>query len=162
MQQTDADLDALDLKILDRYQHDTRAPAQRIGAAIGLSAAAVQRRLKRMREAGVIAAEVAQIAPERVGYGLTCIVGVRLEREGRAEHGRFKKRLARHRQVQQCYGVTGDFDYMLVILARDVRDFDAFAQEAFHDDANVRSFTTFVSLERVKVGTSTPIDIPAR
>ncbi|HEY2514446.1 MAG TPA: Lrp/AsnC family transcriptional regulator [Polyangiaceae bacterium] len=159
MPQNDAPpLDAFDRKILEHYQHDTRAPAQKIGEAVGLSAAAVQRRLRAMREAGVIVAEVAQIAPERVGFPLTCIVGVRLERESRAENLRFQKRIARSRYVQQCYSVTGDVDYVLVVLARDMQDFQAFAEEALSDDANVRSFTTYVSLDRVKVGTSTPIE----
>lgn len=152
-------LDALDLKILDLYQRDTRAPAQRIGAAVGLSAAAVQRRLKRLRADGVIAAEVAHVAPERVGYGVTCVVGVRLEREGKVENARFKQKMRRHRQVQQCYSVTGDVDFMLVVLARDIQDFETFARGALYDDANVRSFTTFVSLDRVKVGLATPIDL---
>jgi Lrp/AsnC family transcriptional regulator, leucine-responsive regulatory protein len=155
------DLDALDRKILDRYQGDTGTPAQQIGAAVGLSAAAVQRRLKRMRAAGVIAAEVAQLAPDRLGYPVTCIVGVRLERESRAENQRFKQRIARVPQVQQCYSVTGDVDYVLIVLARDMQDFEAFAERELYVDANVRSFTTFVSLDRVKVGTSVPIDLPA-
>src|SRR4051794_7743380 len=120
MQQNAIALDSLDLKILDRYQHDTGVSAQRIGKAVGLSAAAVQRRLKRMRAAGVIAAEVAQIAPERVGYPLTCIVGVRLERDTRAENLRFKKKMASNRHVQQCYAVTGELDYVVVVLARDM------------------------------------------
>ena len=151
------DLDPLDLRILERYQADTRAPAQSIGKAVGLSAAAVQRRLKRMREVGVIVAEVAQLAPDAVGYPTTCIVGVRLERESRAETARFKQTMVRHRQVQQCYSVTGDVDFMLVVLARDMQDFDAFAQQALYSDANVKSFTTFVCLERVKVSAAVPI-----
>jgi Lrp/AsnC family transcriptional regulator, leucine-responsive regulatory protein len=155
--QEPTELDALDRKILARYQHDTRVPAQVIGAAVGLSAAAVQRRLKRMREEGVIVAETAQLAPARVGYPTTCIVGVRLEREGTAETARFKRAMAQHDQVQQCYGVTGDVDYMLVVLARDIADFEAFAQRALYSDANVKSFTTFVCLDRVKVGVGTPI-----
>jgi len=155
---TKSDLDDLDLKILDRYQHDTRIPAQAIGAAVGLSAAAVQRRLKRMRQAGVILAEVATIAPERVGYPVTCLVGVRLQREGGAENRRFKARMLRHRQVQQCYSVTGEVDFMLVVLARDVADFESFAQAMLYSDDNVRSFTTFVVLDRVKIGTATPIE----
>jgi DNA-binding Lrp family transcriptional regulator len=154
-----AELDALDRKILARYQHDTRTPAQAIGAAVGLSAAAVQRRLKHMRATGVIVAEVAQIAPERVGYRTTCIVGVKLEREGRAENARFKKAMVQHRQVQQCYSVTGQVDFMLVVLARDVQGFEAFAQSALYSDPNVKSFTTFVCLDRIKAGALIPIDL---
>ena len=151
------DLDPLDLRILERYQSDTRAPAQKIGKAVGLSPAAVQRRLKRMREVGVIVAEVAQLAPAAVGYPTTCIVGVRLERESRAETARFKKAMASHRQVQQCYLVTGDVDFMLVVLARDMQDFEAFAQQTLYSDPNVKSFTTFVCLEPVKVSAAVPI-----
>jgi DNA-binding Lrp family transcriptional regulator len=165
MPRSNAELDALDLKILARYQHDTRTPAQAIGLAVGLSAAAVQRRLKQMRDTGVIA-EVAQITPARVGYPTTCVVGVTLEREGRAENARFKKAMVQHRLVQQCYSVTGEFDFMLVVLARDMQDFEAFADTTLYADANVKSFTTFVCLERVKVGASAPLDVepdrPAR
>jgi DNA-binding Lrp family transcriptional regulator len=151
------DLDPLDLKILVRYQRDTRVPARSIGKAIGLSAAAVQRRLKRMRDAGVIVAEVAQLAPECVGYPTTCIVGVRLDRDTRAENTRFKLAMSRHPQVQQCYSVTGEVDFMLVVLARDIRDFEAFANDTLYSDSNVKSFTTFVCLDRAKVGVSTPM-----
>jgi Lrp/AsnC family transcriptional regulator, leucine-responsive regulatory protein len=151
------DLDDLDRKILARYQHDTRTPAQEIGSAIGLSAAAVQRRLKRMREEGVIVGDVAQLAPEHVGFPTTCIVGVRLERERFAENARFKAKMAAHPQVQQCYSVTGDVDFMLVVLVRDMADFEAFAGDTLYSDANVKSFTTFVVLDRVKVGVATPI-----
>jgi DNA-binding Lrp family transcriptional regulator len=84
MARTHSKLDSLDLKILKRYQRDTRIPASALGSAVGLSAAAVQRRLKRMREAGVIA-DVAQVAPEALGYRMTCIVGVELESERRAD-----------------------------------------------------------------------------
>ena len=155
---TKPELDDLDRKILDRYQHDTRTPAQVIGRAIGLSAAAVQRRIKRLRAAGVIVGEVAVVAPERVGYGLTCVVGVRLQREGSAENRQFKTRMLRHKRVQQCYSVTGDVDFMLVVLSRDVGDFERFAQATLYSDDNVRTFTTYVVLDRVKYTTTTPIE----
>jgi DNA-binding Lrp family transcriptional regulator len=163
MPKTDASpapLDELDRKILERYQHDTRIPAQTIGAAVGLSAAAVQRRLKRMREDGVITAEVAVIAPDHVGYPITCVVGVRLERESHTENQRFKQRIVRNREVQQCYSVTGDLDYVLVVLTRDMRDFESFAERELYADPNIKGFTTFVALDRVKTGASVPIDLP--
>ena len=153
---TGSDLDSLDLKILARYQRDTSTPAQTIGKAVGLSAAAVQRRLKRMRETGTIT-EVAQIAPDKVGFPTTCLVGVRLEREGRLENARFKQAMIKHARVQQCYSVTGDVDFMLVVLVRDMRDFEQFAEEALYADSNVRSFTTFVCLDRVKASMAVPL-----
>ena len=150
-------LDELDRKILDRYQRDTRLPAQEIGQAIGLSVAAVQRRLKRMRETGVITAEVASVAPEAVGHPVTCIVTVDLERETAADLERFRGSILAHARVQQCYYITGQADFVLVVLATDMADYEDFTRQVFLADGNVKSFTTHVVLERVRVGLMTPI-----
>ena len=151
-------LDALDRKILRRFQHDTRVPAERIAADVGLSAAAVQRRLRRMRASGVIEAEVAKISPSAVDVPITCIVGVELVRETASGLQRFIAKMARYPQVQQCYYVTGRMDFMLVVLARDMQAYDQFARKALLDDANVRSYETHVVLQPVKTGSSVPIE----
>ena len=155
------DIDRFDLAILERYQRDTQLPARTIGDAVGLSAAAVQRRLKRLREAGVIERECAVVEPTALGIGVTCIVGVDLDREGSADLARFRRDMARRKEVQQCYYVTGQADFVLVVLARDMAAYDAFTREALMSDANVRSFTTQVVLERVKVGLDIPLAAPA-
>jgi len=154
------DLDELDRKILERYQRDTRVPAQEIGKAVGLSVAAVQRRLKRMRETGVIAAEVSFVAPEAVGYPLTCIVEVDLDRETLPDLDRFRRSILDHARVQQCYYVTGKADFILVVLARDMADYEDFTRRVLLADRNVKSFTTHVVLERVRVGMTTAIARP--
>jgi Lrp/AsnC family transcriptional regulator, leucine-responsive regulatory protein len=151
-------LDPLDRKILARYQHDTRTPAHAIGRAVGLSTAAVQRRLKRLRAVGVIEAEVAQLAPAALGAAVTCIVGVELERERAVDLARFRDRMCSYAEVQQCYYTTGQSDFILVILAQDVAAYDAFTRRVLTDDRNVRGFTTHVVLERVKVGLAVPLD----
>jgi len=151
------DLDRFDLAILERYQRDTQLPARAIGDAVGLSAAAVQRRLKRLREEGVIERECAVLAPRALGMGVTCIVAVDLDREGNADLERFRRDMARRIEVQQCYYVTGHADFVLIVLAPDMATYDAFTREALMADANVRSFTTQVVLERVKVGLDVPV-----
>jgi Lrp/AsnC family transcriptional regulator, leucine-responsive regulatory protein len=151
------DLDSFDLQILARYQHDTRQTAESIGAAIGLSAAAVQRRLKRLRETGVIEAEIARIAPSTVGFPLCCIVSVDIEREGAAELARFKARMLACPEVQQCYYVTGDTDFIVVVLARDMAAYEALTRDFLLNDPNVRRFTTHVVMEQVKAGASVPL-----
>ncbi len=158
MRRNDPTLDDLDRKILALYQDDTRVPAQSIGEAVGLSAAAVQRRLKRMRETGVIEAEVARLSPRAFGYGVTCIVTVELERDGGADLARMKKRLMKSDYVQQCYFVTGEMDFVLIVLARDMEDYEVFTRDHLRDDPNIRSFTTYITLERLKVGMRTPVD----
>ncbi|HEV8267044.1 MAG TPA: Lrp/AsnC family transcriptional regulator [Thermoanaerobaculia bacterium] len=155
-------LDDLDAKILERYQPDTRLPARAIGEAVGLSTAAVQRRLQRLREAGVIEREVAQVAPKAVGFPVTCLVAVELEREGGDHTARFRKRIAAFPEVQQCYGITGPADFFLVVLAADMEAYDAFTRRALLSDENVRSFTTHVVLDRVKVGVDVPLGAARR
>ena len=69
-------MDRIDRRILALYQGDTRRIAESIGAEVGLSAAAVQRRLKRLRETGIIRAELAQLDNAAVGAPITCIVAL--------------------------------------------------------------------------------------
>ena len=157
MQDETPALDDFDIQILSRYQHDTRQTAESIGAEVGLSAAAVQRRLKRMREVGVIQAENARIDPAAVGFPLTCIVSVDIEREGAADLTRFKKKMLSCPGVQQCYYVTGDMDFIVIVLVRDMSDYESFTREYLLSDPNVRRFTTHVVMEQVKTGVSVPL-----
>jgi Lrp/AsnC family transcriptional regulator, leucine-responsive regulatory protein len=150
-------LDRFDLAILERYQCDTQLPAKTIGDAIGLSAAAVQRRLKRLREDGVIVRECAILSPKALGMMVTCIVAVDIDRDGSEDLDRFRRDMERYPEVQQCYYVTGQTDFVLVVLARDVEAYDAFTREALMANTNVRSFTTQVVLERAKVNLDVPI-----
>lgn len=151
-------LDSLDLAILARYQRDTQEPAHAIGRAVGLSAAAVQRRLKRLREAKVITAEVAVVDPSAVAMTLTCIVMVDLDREDQRTLAAFQKRICAYPEVQQCYYVAGREDFVLVVLTPDVVAYEAFTQRALLADDNVKSFTTHVAMSRAKVGLAVSLD----
>ena len=153
-----AQLDRHDREILARYQRDTQVPAKVIADAVGLSTAAVQRRLKRLRAEGVIEREIAQLDPKAVGLPVTCLVSVDLERERATDLARFRRKILAAPEVQQCWYVTGDTDYMLVVLAESMEAYEVFTRRELLDDPNVRSFTTYVALERVKVG----LDVPVR
>ena len=152
-----APLDRHDREILARYQGDTQAPAKVIADAVGLSTAAVQRRLKRLRADGVIAGEVAVLEPSAVGLPVTCVVSVDLERESARELDRFRRKVMQAPEVQQCYYVTGASDFVMIVLAESMEAYEAFMRRMFLDDANVRAFTTHVVLERMKVGLGVPL-----
>lgn len=146
------DLDPLDRAILDLYQRDTRQPGEQIGARVGLSAAAVQRRLKRLREGGVIVAETASLDAIKLGLGLTAIVNVDLVDESARATRAFRDKVCARAEVQQCYGVAGSFDVVLVVVVADLQAYDAFCQACLLHDDNVRSFTTQVVLDAAKRG----------
>ncbi len=145
-------LDDFDRKILMRYQHDTRIPAQVIGEAVGLSAAAVQRRIKRMREDGVIQAEIAQIKAAAIGLPVTVIVHVDIERETLRHIDAFKAAMQARPEVQQCWYTTGVTDFILVVYVASMAAYEAFTREVLVGMDNVAKFTSYVVLSEVKAG----------
>jgi Lrp/AsnC family leucine-responsive transcriptional regulator len=157
MRNDDTTLDDLDLRILARYQHDTQLPARAIGQAVGLSTAAVQRRLKRLRAIGAIVREVAEVAPAAIGLPITCVVAIDLDRERAADIDRFKRKLLGLPEVQQCYYVTGQTDFVAIVLVASMAAYEAFTRRALLDDDNVKSFVTSVVLDRVKTGVGVPL-----
>jgi Lrp/AsnC family leucine-responsive transcriptional regulator len=149
-------MDRIDRKILALYQGDTRRIADSIGAEVGLSAAAVQRRLKRLRQTGIIAAEITLLDNRAIGVPITCIVTLSVA--GSPSHlDRFKQQMRDHAQVQQCYHVTGSTDFILVVTAGSMEDYGAFARTWFEGGQHVARYETHVVLDRVKVGLSLPL-----
>lgn len=143
-------LDSFDRQILALYQRNTRLPGEQIGAQVGLSAAAVQRRLKRMRESGVIQTEVAVLDCQQLGLGVTAIVHVDLVDESAPATRAFRDKVTVRGEVQQCYGVTGTTDYILVVIVPDLAAYDVFCNACLLHDTNVRSFKTHIVLDAVK------------
>ena len=150
-------LDEFDAKLLRLVQLDNRLTADALGAGIGLSSSACLRRLKRLRDEGVIEADVAIVAPEAVGRALTMVVEVTLEREGPEITEEFKSIMRATPEVMQCYYVTGEVDFVLIVTAEDMRQYEAFTKRFFFENINVRRFHTMVVMDRVKVGFSLPI-----
>lgn len=151
-----AEMDRFDRKILSLYQHDTRRTAASIGAEVGLSAAAVQRRLKRLRAEGVIAAEIAVLDGRSVDRPITCIVSVSLN-TGPAQIEKFKRDMRDEASVQQCYHVTGSTDVMMIVTAKSMEAYGAFARTWF-ETPRVARYETHVVLDRVKAGLSLTLD----
>lgn len=152
------ELDKSDRRILAILQKDARRPAELIGADVGLSASAVQRRIARMREEGTITAEVALVDPKRAGRPLTMIVDVEVERERPELLASLKHWIANEPCVQEAWYVTGAGDYVLIVVARDVDDFEVLMQRLVTDNANVRRFQTRVALSTLKRGMLVPVD----
>ncbi|NRF23355.1 Lrp/AsnC family transcriptional regulator [Vibrio coralliilyticus] len=157
-QQAELTVDSFDRKILNIVQESNRVTSDNIAEQVGLSPAAVQRRLKKMRDQGVIQADVSIINPKAVGQAMTFVVQVTLERERVDLMHNFKKEMTANRSVQQCYYVTGSSDFILIVTAADMEGYDNFTREAFFDNANIKSFQTNVVMDNVKTGMTIPID----
>lgn len=147
-------LDRFDLAILRILQKNNQTPQREIGEAVNLSAPSVQRRIRRMEADGVIRAQVAQIAPEAVGLPLTIIVQVELVSETPDAIDAAKQRFRDTPEVQQCHYVTGEADFILVVIVASMSAYEDFTRRMFFDGANVKKFRTMVSMGEVKTGTA--------
>jgi DNA-binding Lrp family transcriptional regulator len=152
-----ADLDQYDLAILKILQRDNATPQRTIAKAINLSAPAVQRRIKRLEESGTILSNVAVLDPTRIGYPITIIVEVELENERTDLYEAAQKQFKAAPEVQQCYDVTGEPDFVLVILVRSMSEYKALTHRLFFSNRNVKNFRTLVVTERAKVGLTVPL-----
>lgn len=147
-------LDAFDLAILRVLQKDTTIPQRLIGEKVNLSAPAVQRRIKRMQAEGVIASQVAVIEPGAVGLPLTIVVEVELKTESGGKIDEIKTEFLDAPEIQQCYYVTGETDFFLILLVGDMAEYEAVTQRLFFGNENIRKFRTFVVMDRTKTSTS--------
>jgi DNA-binding Lrp family transcriptional regulator len=150
-------LDRFDRAILAILQEDNTTPQRRIGERVNLSAAAVQRRIRRMEESGVIEANVARVDPAKLGRAIGLVVEVSIESERLDLLDAAKARFAAAPEVQQCYYVTGETDFVLIVTVADMTEYQALTRRLFFADGNVKSFRTHVVMDRVKTGGAIPV-----
>lgn len=146
-------LDRFDIALLNIVQENNLVTTEQMADRVGLSATACQRRLKRMRAEGVIAADVSLLSPEAAGTPVTLVVLVSLEREQLDLLDGFKRRIGSYPEVTQCYYVTGDADFILVVRVASMEAYGAFTERAFFGDKNVKSFHTYATMQTVKFAT---------
>jgi len=152
MSRPTASLDRFDLAILDILQRDNLTPQRVIGESVGLSTPAVQRRIKRMQRDGIIQHNAAILNPESVGQAITLFVEVEFISETGDLIDAAKRQFTASPHVQQCYYVTGEADFILVIVVPDMAAYERLTRELFFRNNNVRRFRTFVTMDRVKTG----------
>lgn len=158
---TPAALDRFDLAILDILQADNTTPQRSIAQAVNLSAPAVQRRIQRLKDSGVIRANVAVLDPVKVGKPLTIVLEVHLDNERPDRTAPLRARIAAEDAVQQCYSVTGEADYLLVVNVASMADYEALTRRLFEGDDNIKRFRTSVALASLKTGLRVPLDSAA-
>jgi Lrp/AsnC family leucine-responsive transcriptional regulator len=150
-------IDPFDKHILRLLQQNNRLTSDELAEEVGLSASAVQRRLKRLRDEKIIEADVSIISPSVAGIGITCIVDVVLERGNSQALEKFKSSMLRLNEVMQCYFVTGSYDFVMIVNTQTMQQYEEFTKEWLMDNLNVKHFYTHVVMDKVKVGYSVAI-----
>ncbi|MFD0900423.1 Lrp/AsnC family transcriptional regulator [Actinomadura sediminis] len=153
-------LDTIDVLLLDLLQHDAGRTLHELGEQVGLSPSAVQRRIARYREDGLITGQVAVLDPHRLGPTILATVLVTLDQESFEHHRAFAERMRADPQVQQCYRVAGPWDYVVVLAARSMRDCGRLGDRLFKADDNIRRYETLVAFDTIKAGLALPLPAP--
>lgn len=155
------DLDAIDLQLLAQLQIDAAQSNQELADKVHTSPPTCLRRVKRLRDAGLIEKQVAILRPQRladaIGHGLTALVEITLDQQHHDALVAFEAKVATEPAVQQCYRVSPGPDFVLVVHTKDIPGYQALTQRLFTQDANVRNVKTFFSVHRSKFGAELPL-----
>ena len=154
-------MDAVDWKLLDQLQRDNALSNQALAQRLHLSPATCLRRVRALRERGLIEHDVCVLSADRLaglqGHGVCALVEVSLDRQDAEALATFEHRVAHEDAVQQCYRVSPGPDFVLVVHALDMPDYLALTQRLFTQDANVRNVKSFFSVKRSKFGARLPL-----
>ena len=154
-------LDKIDRAILSKLQANGRATFDELSEQVNLSPSAVLRRVKRLEERKIIDRYVALVRPESVGLGLTAYLNVRLEKltesHKRNPMDMFRASVQTWPEVVECAALTGDMDYLLRVVVRDMAHYSRFIMDTLLKHPSVQDCKTSFVLDRVKATTAGPV-----
>jgi Lrp/AsnC family leucine-responsive transcriptional regulator len=150
---TQVELDHIDRKILNILQENNQITNLELADRVGLSPPPCLRRVRLLREKGVILQDVSLISPEKVGKNFIVFLNVSLERQRNDMLENFERRITQHPEVMQCYFVSGDYDYFLVIMVSNVEEYNDFVRRVLSTDPNLKVFRSSFALNRVSYST---------
>ena len=151
-------LDRHDRQLLALLQEDAGRTTEQLAEQVPLSPSAIQRRLRRLREQGVIAREIAVRDARQAGRCTTFIAALQVENEHPGRIAALRAWLADEPRVQQAFYVTGEADFVLVVTAADTEAYETLMAQLLRAHPVVRRFTTQVALSVLKRGLSVPVD----
>ena len=158
------DIDSTDIRLLNALQSDASLSNQALAAMTHISPPTCLRRVKRLRDAGLIERHVALLSPDKlasiIGHGLTAIVEITLDHQAAEHLSTFEQRVTGNAAVQQCYRTTPGPDFVLIAHVTDMPAYLALSQQLFTSDANVRNVKAFFSIKRTKFEPKIDLKVP--
>jgi Lrp/AsnC family transcriptional regulator, leucine-responsive regulatory protein len=151
-------LDAIDRRILRVLQRDSLIANQALADEIGLSPPACLKRVRRLRNEGIIERTAALLAPEALGYRLLTVVRIKLDRPAEATMRDFERQMRELPRVVQCLTVAGDIDYIILVRSKDVAHYQDFARHVLATAPGIRAYTSEVVFEVTKWTTEIPVE----
>jgi Lrp/AsnC family leucine-responsive transcriptional regulator len=150
-------MDKFDRKILKILQADGRISNQQLADEVGLSSAACWRRVKALEEQGVIRTYAALLDPDKVEKGLCVLVMVSLLRHSVDHTHNFEQAMKACPEVLQCYAITGNADFVLRVMVRDIKAYDLFLNDKVFPLEGISQVHSNFALREIKSETALPI-----
>jgi len=151
-------LDRTDRRILDLLQREGALPVAEVATRTGLSTTTCWRRIQQLENAGVIRGRVALLDRSALGLDVTIFAHVKLSTQGRDAIAAFAEAIRERPEVLDCYTTMGEWDFMLRIVTRDIKAYEAFYLDHLSKLPNVQSINSSVTVTVIKETTVLPID----
>lgn len=155
-------LDTQDLKILEILQEDGAKPTAEIAETVGLSLSPCWRRIRRMRDAGVIEKDVALVNRHAIGLEIDAVARVTLSAQQASERDSFESWASKYPEIVECLSLSGDTDYILRVLVPDLAAYEHFLTSELLNQRCVNSVSSSFVLREVKKTTALPLTAPGR
>lgn len=150
-------LDRVDYRILDLVQREGALPVAEVAARTGLSTTTCWRRLQHLEQTGVIRGRVAVLDRAAVGLDVTIFAHVKLSTQGRDAISAFAEAIRERPEVLDCYTTMGEWDFMLRIVTRDIKAYEAFYLDHLSKLPYVQSINSSVTVTVIKETTVLPL-----
>ncbi|HEX8515042.1 MAG TPA: Lrp/AsnC family transcriptional regulator [Bacteroidia bacterium] len=151
-------LDKTDLKILKILQENAKITNLQLSGEIGLSPAPTQERVKKLENAKLIRGYHAQLDPEALGIGINAIIQITLTHQVENAISNFKKEINKIPEIMECYQVTGNADYVMIVMLKDIRDFESLISQKLSKMEEIGQMQTMVVLSKPKDSKVLPIE----
>lgn len=150
-------LDRYDSILLEALQKNGRASNVELSELASLSAPQCYRRVKRLESEGIIRGYVAQVDPATVGFGVVAFVNLNIDREQFKKVRSVEKVIRQFPEILECYTISGDFDYLLKVVATDLKSLSNFLTDRLMQVPGVSGVRSMVCLEEIKQASPLPI-----
>lgn len=154
-------LDPIDRQILAILQRDASLSAADVALRVGLSQSPCWRRIARLEKLGLVRRRVALLDRQRLGLGVLVFAQVKYARGARQSLAAFEDTIRSFPEVQECYMLMGEVDFLLKIVTRDVAAYERFLREKLSRVPAVREVRSSIALTTVKESTELPLELTA-
>lgn len=150
-------LDAMDRRILEQLQANALLSNAELAERVGSSAASCWRRVKALEAAGVLGPAVRLLNPESLECSVNVLCNLRVRSHAREVRSAFEDFVRERREIMECYSMSGEWDYLLRIVAADVADYERFLMRVLLDHPSVGGASSHFALSQTKYTTAFPI-----